>query len=125
MIKVFLLTGAIFAALAVILGAFAAHSLKSQISTDYLTVFETGVRYQMYHALGLLILALFMNQLSIINSTMLISGIGFISGIIIFSGSLYALSLTGIKWLGAITPIGGVAFIIGWICLAIAAFNLK
>jgi uncharacterized membrane protein YgdD (TMEM256/DUF423 family) len=125
MIKVFLLTGAILAALAVILGAFAAHSLKSQISADYLTIFETGVRYQMYHALGLLMLALFMNQLSIINFTMLISGIGFISGIIIFSGSLYALSLTGIKWLGAITPMGGVAFIIGWICFAIAAFNLK
>ncbi len=90
-----------------------------------LEIFETAARYQMYHALALLIVALLINQAQFIQPSLLVAGWAFIIGILIFSGSLYALSLTDIKVLGAITPLGGVAFIIGWVALAIAAFSFK
>jgi uncharacterized membrane protein YgdD (TMEM256/DUF423 family) len=111
-----LLAGAVFMVLAVLLGAFGAHALKTQLSPEMLAVYKTGVEYQFYHALCLLIVGLigFHIQSKWLNW----SGILISTGIILFSGSLYALTLTGIKVLGAITPIGGLAFVAGWICLA-------
>ncbi len=123
MIKVFLMLGSIFGGLAVAGGAFASHALKDRLSDRALQIFETGIKYQMYHALGLLLVALLLIRHDNPPSTLIGSGYGFTVGIVIFSGSLYALSLTGIKWLGAITPLGGVAFLIGWASLAIAAWH--
>ena len=125
MIRVFLLLGTLFAALSVAGGAFASHALKAQLTEKALAIFETGTRYQMYHALALLLLALFGLRTESLTLPLSIAGWAFIAGIILFSGSLYALSLSGVKWLGAITPIGGVAFLIGWGSFAIAAWNLK
>ena len=125
MIKVFLLLGTLLAALSVAGGAFASHALKAQLTDKALAIFETGTRYQMYHALALLLLALFGLRAESLTLPISIAGWAFIAGIVLFSGSLYALSLSGVKWLGAITPIGGVAFLIGWGCFAIAAWNLK
>lgn len=115
----FLLAGAINAALAVLLGAFAAHGLKSRLSDYSLTVFQTATDYHFYHALGLLIVGVLIH-LGIVAKSGQISGWLMLVGIVLFSGSLYLLAVTGIKWLGAITPIGGVAFISGWIILAVA-----
>ncbi|TFH75601.1 DUF423 domain-containing protein [Gammaproteobacteria bacterium LSUCC0112] len=107
--------------LAVALGAFAAHGLKARLAPDMLAIFQTGVQYQMYHALAMFGVGLLCMQIS--DSAMLrASAWLFLTGIIIFSGSLYVLSLSGIRWLGAITPIGGVAFIAGWLLLAAAMF---
>ena len=125
MIRVFLLLATLFAALSVAGGAFASHALKAQLTEKALAIFETGTRYQMYHALALLLLALFGLRTESLTLPLSIAGWAFIAGIILFSGSLYALSLSGVKWLGAITPIGGVAFLIGWGSFAIAAWNLK
>ena len=110
MAQIFVSIAAVLGGLSVAAGAFAAHALKEKISERSLEIFDTGARYQMYHALALLLVA---------------TGWLFIVGTAIFSGSLYALSLTGVKILGAITPIGGVAFIIGWGVLAFAAGGLK
>lgn len=108
-------------ALGVLLGAFGAHALKSQLSPEMLQVYKTGVEYQFYHALGLLIIGLIGFH---INSKWVSwSGILFIAGIILFSGSLYSLSISEIKILGAITPIGGLSFVAGWICLAVALWK--
>ena len=105
-------------ALAVIVGAFGAHGLKSRISPDMLQVYKTGVEYHFYHALGLLLIGVLAMQAP---STYLNIAAGFIcAGIVIFSGSLYVLAITGIRWIGAITPIGGMSFIVGWIFLALA-----
>ena len=106
-----IIAGSFFAALAVIFGAFGAHGLKSKVSPEDLIIFETGVRYQMYHALGLVLLGL----LGMITSFSIsqLPALFFVIGIIIFSGTLYLIPLTGIRWLGAITPIGGIAFIAG------------
>lgn len=95
-------------------GAFAAHGLKARLSADMLSVFETGARYQMYHALAMALAALIPSPRA---------AIGFLAGIILFSGSLYLLALTGIAVLGAITPIGGLCFIAGWALLAWGAFK--
>ena len=85
--------------------------------------FQTGIQYQFYHALGLLVVAVMMHLFS--PGTMLkLSGFLFIGGIVVFSGSLYVLVLTGIKWLGAITPIGGLAFLAGWVCLTLSGLRL-
>ncbi|MFC4776333.1 DUF423 domain-containing protein [Paenibacillus sp. GCM10023252] len=116
--------GAIHAALAIALGAFGAHGLEGRISEHYLTVFETGVRYQMYHGLALILLALFADRLNQ-PKRLIWAGRLMQTGIILFSGSLYVLSLTGIKVLGAITPLGGVAFITAWVLLIITAFKSK
>ena len=118
--RFFFVTGSLLAFLAVALGAFAAHSLKARLSGDMLTIFETGVRYHMYHALALLAVAYALTRWQ---STGLAAAAGwlFVAGTILFSGSLYGLAVTGMKWLGAITPFGGGAFIAGWLCLVIAA----
>jgi uncharacterized membrane protein YgdD (TMEM256/DUF423 family) len=113
--------GAFAAAIGVTLGAFGAHALKSRVTEDLLAVFETGVRYQMYHALALLAVAWAATRWPgpWINA----SGWLFTLGILIFCGSLYLMTFTGVRWLGAITPIGGVCFILGWIAMAVAALR--
>ena len=113
--------GAAFAFLAVALGAFGAHGLEGRVSPNDLAVFETGARYQMYHALALLLLALLSPGLP--EKLVRISGLAFILGILLFSGSLYLLVLTGVRGLGAVTPFGGVSFLVGWGTLAWAFFR--
>jgi uncharacterized membrane protein YgdD (TMEM256/DUF423 family) len=117
--RTFLLVGAVAAFLAVTLGAFGAHGLRGRLSPEMLGVFETGVRYHMYHALALILVALVMGRMS--GWLIQTAGWAFVAGIVLFSGSLYALALSGVTILGAITPLGGVAFLIGWACLAFAA----
>jgi len=113
--------GAVFAALAVAAGAFGAHALRNSLSADQLAAYETAARYQMYHALALLLAA----QLAPRRSPALLrAGCRlFIAGIVLFSGSLYVLALTGRRWFGAITPLGGVAFLAGWVCLALGSLR--
>jgi uncharacterized membrane protein YgdD (TMEM256/DUF423 family) len=119
MSRTFLLAGAIAGFSGVVLGAFGAHALRARLSSEMLAVFETGVRYQMYHALALVATAVVMNQ---IDGWLVVSaGWLFVAGIVLFSGSLYVLALTGITVWGAVTPIGGLAFLLGWAALAIAA----
>jgi uncharacterized membrane protein YgdD (TMEM256/DUF423 family) len=117
--KLFFTIGSISAGIGVALGAFGAHSLKSSVAQELLAIFETAVRYQMYHSLGLMATAL---AISLQNGNTTkgfeIAGWCFMGGIVLFSGSLYALALTGLRWFGAITPLGGVAFIAGWAMLA-------
>ena len=113
--RFFFIAGSLVAFLGVALGAFAAHSLKSRFTPDMLDIFEVGVRYQMYHGFGLFVVAWASSRWP--DSNFNAAGWSFIVGIIIFSGSLYLLSLTGIRWLGAITPAGGIAFLIGWAIL--------
>lgn len=125
MMRIFLLFGAIFGGLSVAAGAFASHALKEKLTEKAIAIFEVGVRYQMYHALALLLVGLLLTRSEQPTLFLATSGWAFIAGVIIFSGSLYALSFTGIKWLGAITPLGGAAFVVGWSCLAIAAWGLK
>jgi uncharacterized membrane protein YgdD (TMEM256/DUF423 family) len=117
--KNFLLIGSVAAFLAVGLGAFGAHGLRTRLSPEMLAVFETGVRYHMYHALALIATGLAMGRLS--GTLMLAAGWSFVAGIVLFSGSLYLLALTGVTILGAVTPFGGLAFLAGWACLALAA----
>jgi len=119
--KTFLLIGAVFGALGVGLGAFGAHGLRSRLSPEMLAVFETGVRYHMYHALAILLVAALMAR---VDGGRLLPAAGwaFTGGILIFSGSLYVLAITGITVLGAITPIGGLAFLVGWALLIGAAW---
>ena len=123
--RIFIAAAALFGGLSVAGGAFASHALKNQLSDRALGIFETGARYQMYHALALLLVALLLNRAEEFQTFFAVAGWAFIVGTIVFSGSLYALSLTDIKWLGAITPLGGVALIVGWGCLAIAALSFK
>jgi len=125
MTQIFLSLAAILGGLSVAAGAFASHALRSKISDRSLEIFETGARYQMYHALALLLVALLLSRTESPSPTLVATGWLFIIGIAIFSGSLYALSLTGVKSLGAIAPIGGAAFIAGWGALAFAAWSLK
>lgn len=119
--KKFLFAGAVLMALAVLLGAFGAHALKKSLSPNLLAVYTTGVEYQFYHALGLLLVGLIGYHYP--SKWLNWSGILLISGIILFSGSLYVLAITGIKALGVITPIGGLAFVAGWICLAVGIWK--
>lgn len=121
--KTFLLLAALFGGLAVALGAFGAHALAGRFSSDTLNTFEIGVRYQMYHALALLAVAVLLGRNPEIGVVSL-AGWLFVAGIVIFSGSLYILVFSGVRWLGAITPIGGVAFIGGWISLVVAALRM-
>lgn len=125
MTKIFLAIASIFGGLSVAAGAFASHALKDKLSERALEIFETADRYQMYHALALLLVALLINQTESSQPSLVIAGWAFIIGIVVFSGSLYALSLTDIKVLGAITPLGGLAFIIGWGALAYSSLNFK
>jgi len=119
--RTFLLLAAFFGFTAVALGAFAAHGLKSRLPLDLLAVFQTGVQYQMFHALALLALAVLAKQ--VISNTLLLAGTLFVLGILLFSGSLYLLALTGTRTLGMITPIGGLAFLGGWLCLGIVGWR--
>ncbi|MEO0685931.1 MAG: DUF423 domain-containing protein [Cyanobacteria bacterium J06649_11] len=125
MTKIFIILAALFGGSSVAAGAFASHALKERISDRALEIFEVGARYQMYHALALLLIAILLSQAETPSTTLVASGWLFIIGIFIFSGSLYALSLSDIKILGAITPLGGVAFIAGWGALLIAAFSYQ
>ena len=110
-------TGSILCGLGVILGAFGAHGLRERLTPEMLVVFETGVRYHLIHGLGLLAIAWAASRWP--DTYVNIAGYLFVAGILIFSGSLYVLAITGIRWLGAITPIGGVCLIIGWGLLAV------
>lgn len=112
-----MMMGAVLTMLSVAIGAFGAHMLKESIGADSIAVYETGVQYHMIHAIGLLIIGLTAGQLGPSTKLKWAARLLFI-GIIVFSGSLYVLSISGIKILGAITPIGGVAFIVGWLLLA-------
>ncbi len=116
---IWIIIGSALAALAVAIGAFGAHGLKSRVSADDLVIFETGVRYQIYHSLALILLGLI--GVNFQSNIVQLPAILFLAGIIIFSGTLYLIPLTGLRWLGAITPIGGTALILGWIVLI---FNL-
>ena len=116
--KPFLLTGAVAAGLAVAAGAFGAHALSERLTPERLAVFETAVRYQMYHALALLFVGWAARTLPGAGGALLTSaGWCFVTGILVFSGSLYLLVLTDTGWLGAVTPVGGVAFLVGWALL--------
>ena len=117
------MTGAIFAMLAVILGAFAAHGLKQRMDSYDLAIFETAARYQMYHAIALLIVGILASKPQFATRWLKLAAIVFVLGIVLFIGSLYLLALSGIKWLGAITPLGGTAFIFGWLFLIVAGFK--
>ena len=117
----FALAGAVSAALAVLAGAFGAHALRARVPLDLLTAFETGARYQMYHALGLLAVALLVERVP--HGGVRAAGWLFIAGTVLFSGSLYALTLTGARALGAVTPFGGMCFIAGWVALAIGVWR--
>lgn len=116
----FLLLGALSAAISVAAGAFGAHALRARLEPSQLVTFETAARYQMYHALALLLVAALAERAGPRAET---AGWLFVAGTLFFSGSLYALVLTGTRWLGAITPIGGVCFIAGWVLLAWSAMR--
>ncbi|MBX5436864.1 MAG: DUF423 domain-containing protein [Alicyclobacillaceae bacterium] len=117
--RLFLGIGGVFGFLAVALGAFAAHGLKGKLDAGQLDVFHTGVQYQMYHGLALLLTAMLLMRME--SSWLIVAGWCFIAGVVLFSGSLYALALTGAKLFGPITPIGGVLFLVGWVCLVVGA----
>lgn len=118
--RLFPALGALFGAMAVAAGAFGAHALRARLEPRDLEVFETAARYQMYHALALLAVAWAMGGN---RQWGLAAGWLFVAGVVVFSGSLYALVLTGQRWLGAVTPLGGVAFILGWVCLGVAVLK--
>ncbi|MBA2662282.1 MAG: DUF423 domain-containing protein [Bradymonadaceae bacterium] len=120
--KLFAILGSLMALLAVATGAFGAHALASRVDARMIEIWETAARYQMYHALALFVAAWLVGQTQATAAT--VAGWSFFAGIMIFSGSLYLLVLTGTKWLGAITPIGGTAMIVGWICCLLAALQL-
>lgn len=118
MAKLFLALGCINAMLVVLIGAFGAHALKARLTVENMAVFQTGVQYHFYHAVGLILLGLIALQIPI-TPYLRWSGWLMLVGIVLFSGSLYALSITNIRWLGMITPFGGLAFIIAWLLLTI------
>ncbi|WP_413174457.1 DUF423 domain-containing protein [Anabaena azotica] len=125
MTQIFFTIAAIFGGLSVAAGAFGAHALREKVSERMLEIFDTGARYQMYHALALLLVAILISRLETPPATLFISGWLFIIGVTIFSGSLYVISLTGIKSLGAIAPLGGLSLMAGWAALAITAATIK
>lgn len=123
MAKLFLSLGSLSAMFAVVFGAFGAHALKARLDSSSLAIFETASQYHFYHSLALLavgVIALSAPQTALLKS----SGWLFLAGIIVFSGSLYVLSITGLRWLGAITPLGGLAFIGAWLCLTVYTWKL-
>jgi len=119
--RTFYALGALSALVAVAAGAFGAHGLRSRLTPEMLAVFETGARYQMYHALGLLAAGWAAARWP--GTAAALAGWLFLAGTVVFSGSLYALALTGVRALGAVTPVGGVAFLAGWVALAWAALR--
>jgi uncharacterized membrane protein YgdD (TMEM256/DUF423 family) len=122
--KGFALAGSLSAFIAVAAGAFGAHTLRARLTPDLLAVFETGSRYQMYHALALFVVAMAAARWAPPLSTVRAAGWLFIAGTLLFSGSLYALALTGMRSLGAVTPVGGLCFLAGWLALAYAAVKV-
>ena len=116
MIRIFFALGSCSALLGVALGAFGAHLLKERLTPELLAIFEVGVRYQMYHAFGMLAVAWALSQFP--GAASAAPGWLFAAGTVIFSGSLYVMSLTGMRWLGAVTPLGGLCFLAGWAWLA-------
>ncbi|MGG4207367.1 DUF423 domain-containing protein [Paenibacillus jamilae] len=117
--KILLLLGCIVMFLAVALGAFGTHALKKRLSVDMMSIFQTGIQYQIAHGLGLLLLGVLAD--SLVHSSLIVTaGWVMLVGILLFSGSLYALSISGVKKLGAITPIGGLAFLASWVIVIVA-----
>ena len=114
--KSFIILGSILTGFAIIIGAFGAHTIKTRVSIEDLAIFETGVKYHFYHAIGLIIIGIL--GFFYPHESLKVSGLFFTIGILVFSGSLYLLVITNIRWLGAITPIGGFFYIIGWFALA-------
>jgi uncharacterized membrane protein YgdD (TMEM256/DUF423 family) len=123
MLRGFLMLAAFFGFTGVALGAFAAHGLKNRLTPEYLAIFHTGVTYQLVHTLALLGIALLATQIP--GRLITWAGASFAVGIVLFSGSLYLLTLTGVSKLGIITPFGGLAFLVGWFCLGLAAWRLS
>lgn len=119
--RLFFSVGALSALVSVAAGAFGAHALRARLTPELLAIFETAARYQMYHALGLLAAAWATTRWP--GALPVWAGWLFVAGTVLFSGSLYALALTGIRWWGAVTPLGGIAFLSGWLCLALATRN--
>jgi uncharacterized membrane protein YgdD (TMEM256/DUF423 family) len=119
--RLFFVLGSVSAGLAVALGAFGAHALKARLTPEMLAVYETGVRYQMAHALALLAVAWAITRWP--GNAIVSAGWLFVAGTVLFSGSLYVLSLTGVRGWGAVTPIGGLAWLVGWACLAWGAYQ--
>ena len=122
--KNLIVTGCVLAALGVIMGAFGAHGLESRLSTDRLAIYNTAVDYHLYHALGLIVLG------SVAKTTksspqLLWSAVTMLAGIVLFSGSLYLLTLTNLRWLGMIAPVGGTAFIIAWLLFAMGVWRTR
>ncbi|MBD2023626.1 DUF423 domain-containing protein [Leptolyngbya sp. FACHB-711] len=123
--QIFLTIAAVLGGLSVAAGAFGAHALEGKLTDRAQEVFETAARYQMYHALALVAVAILLTRPEAAQSLLNAAGIAFIVGVVLFCGSLYALSLSGVKILGAVAPIGGLAFIIGWGRLAVSAWTMK
>lgn len=119
--RLWIVLGAVNAFLSVAAGAFGAHGLKARLSADLLAIFETGARYHMYHALGLIAVGLVAQARP--SGLLTGAGVAMLAGIVLFSGSLYALALTGVRALGAITPLGGLGFLVGWALLALAVWR--
>jgi uncharacterized membrane protein YgdD (TMEM256/DUF423 family) len=117
--RLFFSIGALSALVSVAAGAFGAHAVRARISPEHLAVFETGARYQMYHAIAILVVSWAITRWP--GPLPVWAGWLFLVGTVLFSGSLYLLATTGVRWLGAITPLGGVAFMAGWLCLALSA----
>ena len=125
MVRVFLTIAALLGGSSVGFGAFGAHALKERLSERSLEIFETAVRYQMYHALALLLVGVLMSRSQVEETFLTASGWAFIVGVVLFCGSLYALSFSGINWLGAVAPLGGLALMVGWAAIAVAAWSYK
>ncbi|WP_223518005.1 DUF423 domain-containing protein [Pseudomonas sp. GL-B-19] len=123
MLRGFLMLAAFFGFTGVALGAFAAHGLKNRLTPEYLAIFHTGVTYHLVHTLALLGVALLATQIP--GRLITWAGASFAIGILLFSGSLYLLTLTGVSKLGIVTPFGGLAFLVGWVCLGLAAWRLS
>jgi uncharacterized membrane protein YgdD (TMEM256/DUF423 family) len=122
--RLFITLGALSAFVAVAAGAFGAHALRERLSTSLLDTFQTGATYQMYHALALVGVGILLARFSVDGSPWLsAAGWLFVAGSILFSGSLYLLALTDTRWLGAVTPLGGVAFLLGWLALAVGVWR--
>lgn len=123
MARVWLISAAAYGLLAVALGAFGAHGLRARLSPEMMAVYRTAVEYQFYHALALLAVALL--ALRAASPWLNVAGYAFSTGVILFSGSLYLLAVTGTRWLGAITPLGGVALLLGWFALLVYAWQAR
>jgi uncharacterized membrane protein YgdD (TMEM256/DUF423 family) len=121
--KLFVILGSVLGMLGVAAGAFGAHGLEDKLDAEMLDIWETAAKYQMYHAVALFGASWLIGQTG--SSWATAGAASFVGGVLIFSGTLYILALTGVRWLGAITPIGGLALIVGWFCCMMAALNLE